>query len=299
MNLDPFEEKKIPVHPFVFFLRILLGIIKVPFFLVFFTLLFIYQFLIQIIPSPVIKRIFSRGCHIVFFKILLFLTGNYTIYEDSIPLSDYYFDFTDLPNINSGDLIISNFASYLNIFWFQYRYSPIYAIPVSSTSVVLKSWVSLLATIWTNDILSKGKQYSLSEAIKIAREQYAPLVIFPEGVPTNGNQIISFFPFGKNVNFNDMHIHIIGFIHKSLGESPNYVMNKKRDGFSHLFFMLCRFHPLMKICYALPQDVPPIDNGISNEWISKSRLLISKVLCLPLVDQFPPEEFFHFKNHND
>lgn len=288
-----------PVHFFVNIFRTIVAIIKIPFFIIIFTFFFMSHLATQIIPSEMFKRIFTRGVSIVLFRFLLFLTGNVQIYEAPSPLGEAYFEITDLPNPCRGDLIICNFASYLNLFWLQYEYSPLYAIPISSDEVIIKSTFSLLASIWGNYPLSKGKTLTLGQALTFASKQYSPLVIFPEGIPSNGQQITKFFEFGSKVDFSNIHIHVIGFINKSTGISPNYVMDKKGNALFHLFMMLGRSFATMKVFHSLPQNIPSANNGIDMEWIMKVRELLSKILDLPKVDAEPPDFFYQFKIHSE
>lgn len=279
-GINPFEITSTYIHPGLKFVRFFIPLFKLPLFIITFSLSFLYYILAMMIPIKFISTNLIKINSKISDRIILFLFGNVFISTEPTPLVDTFNDAGEVNTVNPGDIIISNFGSYLNIIWFQMQYSPYFVIPCDSRSVVVYSFFTIIARILSNIPIKSGKKATLEKVIKAAKENCCPIIIFPEGTPTNGSGIIQFTDFGENVDFSNTKFHIICFSHRSFGISPNFTFG---NGLSHVYKMLGRTMSSMKVKIALSQDIPRFDSKISSDWIQKVRIVMSKILRVPLL----------------
>ena len=279
-GINPFEVTSTFIHPGLKVFRFIISLLKLPVFTLIVTLSFLYYILAMIIPVTEIRTTLIKINSKIFDRILLFLLGNVFIPKEPTPLVDTFNEPGEINQVNPGDIIISNFGSYLNILWLQMEYSPYFVIPCDSQFVVVYSFFTILVSSLANIPMKNGKKANLEKVIKIAKENRSPVIIFPECTPTNGTGIIQFAEFGENVNFPETKFHIICFSHRSSGITPNFTFG---NGFYHLFQMLGRSMSSMKVKVALPQDVPQFNGIISKDWIQKVQIVMSKILRVPIL----------------
>ena len=271
---------------------------KFPFMMVLLSLSYAYSIFATLIPFYPLKRFISNYPSSFLFRIILGMTGIFSVKEQPTSLADSYSENEDMTDPQPGDIIISNCASYLNLFWLQYKFSPIYVIPCDQENVYVFNVFQLLALILSGKKLTCKLKKTLPDVLKVASDKLrCPIVIFPEGSVTNGKFIINFMDFGNDLDTEKIRFHIFGFVHDKLYISPNFTFG---NGFLHLFSMSGRFFSEMKVKMALPQDVKSFSSKhIDSEWIERCRCIISKITCLSLFD-ISGSEFQRFReNEND
>lgn len=236
----------------------------------------------SIVPVSIIKRIILKFTSKILFRILLYVSGLFSMNKQPTPLVDTYSALQEVKTPKGGDIIISNLASYLNILWFQFEYSPIFVIPCDETNVYVFGIFNLLIKILTCQPLKSTNKKALSHVVNSARKIGLPIVIFPEGSVTNGKYIINFREFGKGLDTNDINFYIYGFIHFDYIVSPNFTYG---NGFLHILQMLGRPFSGMKIKIALPQDIPKTEfNSIDASWISKCRKVMATIMGITVAN---------------
>lgn len=266
----------------------IIGLIKLPLFIILFSLSFLYYVIALMIPVPRIRKFINSTIVFILFRVMLLLTGYWSINQQPTPLVDTFVEPGEVNHPNPGDIIIANFSSYLNLFWLQSQYSPIFVIPVDANKMIRKNFYSLFLDIMAGDPVTKGKKTDLNKIISDARKYLVPVVIFPEQRVENGLGIIEFQEFGIGNDITDIHIHIFGFTHHFWDISPNFVTG---IGFIHLVHMLGRIFCSMKIKIAMPQDVPAIKENIDKKWIISTREVLATILRVPMIN-YP-------KKHNE
>ena len=274
-------------------------IIKIPFYIFFFGISYSYMVISKFIPNKKVSRIITRINSVFCFKILQILMGNMYTPIIPTPLIDSYMDAQQFEFPKPGDLIISNFSSYLNLFFLQKSFSPIFAIPNDETTVFLYSFYDLFLNIIMSKTLIKKNSQSLEYALQYAKNQHCPLVIFPEAVPTNGQCVIKFKPFGKGLDTQNLKVYIIGFNHKSPGISPHFTIG---NGYFHMFLMIGQVYSGLKMKAALPNDIPIMENGITTEWIENCRSILARIMRVPLSEDSYIDflnTYDNVKPHND
>ena len=279
-KINPFKTNYTFIHPVMKVFRIFIGIFKFPIFLFFFSISLFYFIFALIIPIKMIKKLLIRLNGFFFFKIILILFGNIYIPVQPTPLIETFNEPGELNPVSNGDIIISNFGSYINLFWLHYKYSPIFVIPTNSEMVMSYSFFNIFMSVITGTPLENGQKIKF-ETILNASKNTSPIVVFPECCPTNGDGILLFHPFGTSVDISNTTIHIYGFSHRSQGISPNFTHG---NSLSHIFQMLGRSMSGMKVNAALPQDIPKHNNKITPAWLNEVRRVIGTMLRVPLLD---------------
>jgi 1-acyl-sn-glycerol-3-phosphate acyltransferase len=163
--------------------RAVVACIKFPMFLILTSLSFFYDCLAFAVLIASLKKWIAR----VVFRILLLLCGVSHATAEVPPLQQTVLGAGDPAPIRGGDLIVANFGSHLDLFWLQSTYFPIFIIPAGSGLFSIHSIYSLFAAILTGSATSAGKRSPIGRAIQLARD--VPLVVFPEGRPTNGGDL--------------------------------------------------------------------------------------------------------------
>ena len=301
-GINPFESISNHIHPFLYFFRIIIALLKLPIFVICFSLSFLYFLLAMMIPSSNIKSTFIKINSKIFCRIFLLLMGNISILEIPTPLVDTFADSGEVRSINPGDIIFTNFGSYLNMFWLQMKYAPYFVIPHDSKSVEVHSFFIGFLRILKGFQTNNHPYFTLNEIIEKAKDDQCPIVIFPEGIPTNGTGILEFIEFDNQVNWENVNFHVFGFKHRSFGLSPNFTSG---NGLFHLFSMLGRSMAGMNVKIALPQDVPEFNKYNTKEWLSQIRKVMGEIMRIPLlsVNRDAAEKYYKHINlvkvHND
>lgn len=265
------------VHPVLRCVRIVVGILKLPLFLLMLSLSFLYYCIALLMPFA-IRSVVVKALSKVFFRILLLLLGHWYVSKEVACVEETTFGAGLEKFVEPGDVIIANFGSYLNLFWLQKEYAPLFAVPEQG-KLVTHSFYSLFLGIITGENVHSGKVVSLDEAIDIARSNGIPLVIFPERYYSEGTSVLPFSNFFDGSEQKDISFHIMGFIHRGDGVSANYTNG---SGVIHLFWMLGRSFASMKVRVAVTHLIPSLTKMSKGEWVEKTRMILGATLQIPL-----------------
>ena len=268
------------IHPVLFVTRLIVGIVKLPTFVLVFTLSFFYYSIALIIPIVEIRATIIKVVSRVCFRILLILTGNWSVTKEIACKKETTLGAGAEKEVKPGDVIISNFGSYLNLFWFQKEFCPTFVIPCGNY-LRLHSFYSLFLSIMSGDQMVNGEKFTLCEAVTSARESGFPLVVFPEGVLSDCTSVLEFRDFIQDSSYKDISFHIMGFIHRGRGVSPNYT---KGNSFFHLIRMIGRSIASMKVRIAAANEIPAFEDD-KMTWLRKCRKCLSDILRIPLYNK--------------
>ena len=280
--INPFTQPKFK-HPRTFKLfATIMFLIKLPFMLLIFPILSGYTVILSILPAGKVKHALTRLASYLIYKLVIFFTGTFSVYVQPTPLVDRYSDVAPPIKPKAGDLIISNFGSFINIFYLQGTFAPIYIVPLDDTHVLRKNFVILLIDIlMCRDLRVHGKKTTLNEVIELGKNKLsAPICVFPEAAPGNGQALLKFQKFGIGSELTDSHVSVIGFLNSNIGTSSDLVLGV--GAFWHIVMMFGRLCGTVKVRTALPQDVPNVpDEGINEKWISDCRTLMALIMRIP------------------
>ena len=282
-QVNPFKQPKFKNQAifrifsfFVFWLRF-------PFFIILFAFFFINTILISVIPKTKITRVFLRLFSYLFYKFIFIFTGTYTVNVQPTPLVDRYRDAMPFISPKAGDLIISNLGSFLNLFYIQGNFLPIYAVPYDREFVLKKNFMSLLIDhIFSRNFRSGGTKVKLSTLLEEGKNKfYSPVCIFPEAAPTNCTALLKFQTFGIGLELENVNVSVIGFLNTSVGICADFPLGISK--FWYIIGMFGRLIGVMKVRTALPQDIPKVpENGIDEKWINDCRTLMAAIMRIPL-----------------
>ena len=282
-NIDPFKQPRFK-NSFTFdLISISFFLLKLPILLIFLVFFMMYSLLLILLPrnriTNLITHLFSYG----FYKIFYVLVGIFAVDVQPTPLRDTYRDVMPFIKPKPGDLIISNLGSFLNLFFLQGFYSPIFVIPVDAVTVLKKSFFSILFDlIYSRNLRLTGKRIRLDDLLLQAKSKYSsPVCIFPECAPTNGTCVLQFQSFGIGMHLDTNNISVIGFLHHSIGFCHDLVLGSNVG--LYLIHVFGQMFGTLKVRTALPQDIPPIsEDGIDEKWIKEVRRLMALIMRIPL-----------------
>jgi len=280
--VNPFKPPQFK-HAFTFKLfSTFLFLIRFPFMIIMLGVISGYIMILSLLPSGKTKHALMKLASFLLYKVVVFFTGTFSVNIQPTPLVDRYSDVAPFIKPKAGDLIISNFGSFMNILFLQGNFAPIFVVPLDDTHVLKKSFVILLVDIFAcRDLRRHGVKTTLNEVLEIGKNKlFSPVCIFPEAAPGNGQALLKFQKFGIGSELTDVGVSIIGFLNSNIGVSSDLVIGT--GAFWHIVQMFGRLCGTVKVRTALPQDVPRVpDNGISEKWISDCRTIMALIMRIP------------------
>ncbi|KAL0211818.1 hypothetical protein RCL1_005444 [Eukaryota sp. TZLM3-RCL] len=164
---------------------------------------------------PYGQRFVLRYCHFLSMSVLLRILGFVNIKF----LSNRDQVFGQPPNLKpphvpSHSLLIANFSSLVDPLVLSFRHSCYFAIPLVKqdnqevNQVRFYSLSSLMLRLLF-PVIPHPTPIDLSEAMRKSWSRHCPLVLFPEGIPTNNRGILKLHPFSLDLNL-DFDVFIIG-----------------------------------------------------------------------------------------
>ncbi|KAG1243571.1 hypothetical protein G6F68_015777 [Rhizopus microsporus] len=113
-------------------------------------------------------------------------------------------------SVKDGDIIISNWTSYVDILYLAYKFNPVFTQVYSNTTQVKKIslWQAIRSVNQIPPATPTSTVYDIKELSLKAKEQgWGPIVIFPEGTTTNGRALLKFVPLSfDDVDLNRFHL---------------------------------------------------------------------------------------------
>ncbi|PVU92709.1 hypothetical protein BB561_003665 [Smittium simulii] len=204
----------------------------------------------------------------------------------------------------SGDLILSNHSSYIDVLYFISKYNPVFVEIDNATLYMkpLKGWSAIASSCSKPTALLNAKHaQSLKSICEEARNyNLGPVVIFPENTTTNGQALLQLLPIFSNFENIDekSNIFITSIKYPSKEFSPTFPMG---NPFSHFFWLNSRFYNQIIVTNVDAADCPKffydsssksgnavspaldninIDKEINSTLISCSKLRQTKLTAL-------------------
>ncbi|KAJ3308977.1 hypothetical protein HDV04_000582 [Boothiomyces sp. JEL0838] len=181
-------------------------------------------------------------------RLILFLSGFYWIDSSSVQIKKLL---KPNPVGNGRKLIIANHSSYLDILYFNFRFSPIF-LQVSKEGKVrgVSGWQMLGEC---SQILDFTDGMTLKEYLKEDRTNL-PLVIFPEGTTSNGRGVLQFLPVFEGFNPQEFNlcVQIVGLKYEWSEFCPCYTTGHMLN---HYWRVLNQFSNSLKVLYLDPSQI--------------------------------------------
>ncbi|KAI9228869.1 MAG: hypothetical protein DHS80DRAFT_22911 [Piptocephalis tieghemiana] len=159
------------------------------------------ELLIFIIPVPVLQRAIHRPLTAVTARLTLLLAGFWSIPSRIVTLRKGRSIAKKVEPIRSGDLLITNHTSYVDILYLMFRalgipsrYDPVFTrCYTDSPKVSLVSPWEAMRTCGQVYEKTPATAMTLEEACSMARRKHqGPVVVFPEGTTSNGRALLAF-----------------------------------------------------------------------------------------------------------
>ena len=296
------------ISNFSYIFNIILWMMKMPLFISL-NLLHLIHFLIsRVLYFTFLKRYLIRLSSIIVGFLIRIVSGYFYVpiqqknikknEKEKEKINDF-----DTSEISAGDIIISNYPSYLDLIYLQNKFTPVFFIPKDSKHVEMKQFHQIFFESFipinndenntNNDISNSNKYIENDEAIQIAKNELkCPIILLPEATKTNCSSIIKFNDF--EADFENTKVFILGIKHpnKTQNTEPNYVSG---SFLKHFILSLGVLSNSLELNFCNEKDVP--DFKSDNESISKCRTIISELSGLPFYDN--NEKSSNTKLHND
>ncbi|KAF9328980.1 hypothetical protein BG006_007917 [Podila minutissima] len=178
----------------------------------------------------------------------------------------------------SGQIIISNWSSYIDILYLAFRYDPVFTQIYSETLTVRQ--VSLWQALWLSGSYPElapaagVETLSLMEFTKAMHKKGAgPVVVFPEGTTTNNRAILKFVPIFKEwqVPETSIDISILALKYDYRKFAPTFTVgldNSYHRG--HLFRTCAQFVNTLSVKSLNPEESPSNPNFSAMEGLSST-----------------------------
>ncbi|KAJ2821941.1 Vacuolar protein sorting protein vps66, partial [Coemansia sp. 'formosensis'] len=252
---------------------------------------------------PSIKRVWTRCTQAIWARLALFIIGFYHIDAKTVSLQKGRRTNTRNAKktgaVLSGDIIIANHASYIDILYLVAKYSPVF-IEVDNASTYARPislWAALTSPARQTPALLPAKEARpLRDITEYARLNYlGPVIVFPENATSNGRALLQFLPmFEDAANLDEKSsIHILTFKYPFHSFSPAYSVGSQ---LGHLFDMCCQVYSLL-VVRKLEQDETPqikesamfcdagsepvdLDEAVKEKLLQLSRLRMTKLTAM-------------------
>eukprot|EP00033_Pygsuia_biforma_P006769 GCRY01007635.1.p1 GENE.GCRY01007635.1~~GCRY01007635.1.p1 ORF type:complete len:349 (-),score=37.34 GCRY01007635.1:58-1104(-) len=173
--------------------------LRFPLIAVFWLLFSFFSSISIVIPVFALQRAFSRFIHVIFCRILLWLSGIFWINSSNANTPRKQ----RIANLNApthGDIVVANYSGYLDILFLAQKYTPQFVFlptedgdkknSVDCSVVPLSTVSALLHTIW-NTHFSQSQAVPLSSVLESSRNRKSgPVVVFPELTCSNGVSLL-------------------------------------------------------------------------------------------------------------
>ncbi|KAL0090755.1 hypothetical protein J3Q64DRAFT_1013733 [Phycomyces blakesleeanus] len=217
-------------------------------------------------PLAFAHRLWTRFFSALLLRLVLFFSGFFYIKTETISLRKGRGTNSTKPQFNvcSGDIVVSNWTSYIDILYLACRWDPVFTqiFPVENKVCRVSLWQAI-RLCGSTPIMSaadagvdKKDLWTLKELAKKAKEQHwGPVIVFPEGTPSNGRALLQFSPIFKDFKSTDrgIAIHGMAFKYEYSNLPPSYTVGNM---FFHYASICSQFYNYMTIKQLSDEDTP-------------------------------------------
>ncbi|KAG0267075.1 hypothetical protein BG011_009147 [Mortierella polycephala] len=221
-------------------------------------------------PLPPLHRIYSRLISAILLRVILVLLGFFWIRHEVVTLKRgrgsgaSKAQSSSRKQATSGELIVCNWSSYIDVLYLAFRYNPVFTQIYSETLTVrqVSLWEALCQSGSYPDLSPPEgvETLPLMDFVKAMYKKGAgPVVIFPEGTTTNNRAILKFIPIFKDCSVPEtsVDISIVALKYDYSKFAPTFTIgldNSYRLG--HLFRTCAQFYNTLSV-KSLASDESP------------------------------------------
>eukprot|EP01111_Echinosteliopsis_oligospora_P009874 TRINITY_DN2977_c0_g2_i1.p1 TRINITY_DN2977_c0_g2~~TRINITY_DN2977_c0_g2_i1.p1 ORF type:complete len:339 (+),score=51.14 TRINITY_DN2977_c0_g2_i1:64-1080(+) len=286
----------------------LLVILRFPLLLVFSILFYTLSFIASLIPVAILRRPIKRIIDAIGARLCLLLMGFHWISSRDVSLSrSKPGTKVTARRIKSGDIMITNHTSYVELLYLTFRFSPVFtAVPNmwkedSFIGLIPRTFLEALSDIIYFPIHSSPEAQPIDVVLKSANStKSGPVVIFPEAATTNGRAFIQPVPMFSSLD-SCPSVHIFTFKYNYVDFSPAYTAG---SFWWHLIRLLAQVNNSMEVRAMKPDETPTLPSSHSpssselREWEKEiySRLVSVCGTRLSSLNSLQKRDFLNYWN---
>ncbi|KAI9506301.1 Vacuolar protein sorting protein vps66 [Coemansia spiralis] len=166
--------------------------------------------------------------------------------------------------VQSGDIIIANHVSYVDILYLIAKYTPVFVEMDNATTFArpITAWEALRAPARMPPALLQAKDaQTLKSITEEARlKKLGPVIVFPESATSNGRALLQLLPvFEEFGNLDEKStIHIMAFKYPFQSFSPAYSVGNQMG---HLFELCCQVYNSISVRVLEHEEAPRVANS--------------------------------------
>ncbi|KAG0077125.1 hypothetical protein BGZ90_007672 [Linnemannia elongata] len=221
-------------------------------------------------PVAPLHKIYHRLVSAIFIRAILVLLGFFWIKNETVTLRrgrSGAGSRAQAPSRRaspSGELIVSNWSSYIDILYLAFRYDPVFTQMYSTTLTVrqITLWEALRqAGSYPELSPPEGVEtFPLLDFVKdVHKSGSGPVVIFPEGTTTNNRAILKFVPIfkGWSVPETSIEIRIMALKYDYQKFAPTFTVGLDNSyRFGHLFRTCAQFYNTLSVKTLAQEESP-------------------------------------------
>ncbi|KAG0045992.1 hypothetical protein BGZ83_008808 [Gryganskiella cystojenkinii] len=224
-------------------------------------------------PLGPVRKLYHRFVSAFFLRIILGLLGFFWIKTEVVTLkrgrAGSSRQHTPARKNNTGELIISNWSSYIDVLYLAFRYDPVFTQIYSDTLTVRPiSLMEALKLSGSYPELSPPAGVETLPLLEFVKAQHKrnpgqPVVVFPEGTTTNNRAILKFVPIFKDcaVPETSIDIKILALKYDYHKFAPTFTVGLTNAYYwGHLFRTCAQFYNRMSVKILNPEESPSNSN---------------------------------------
>ncbi|KAJ2803614.1 Lysophosphatidic acid:oleoyl-CoA acyltransferase 1 [Coemansia guatemalensis] len=262
----------------------------------------------SLLVVPSVRRAWSRCTRSVLAGLALFVLGFYWVDSKTVGLQKGRRTSKEVRqrgqkkqqrNVSSGDIIIANHLSYIDVLYMVAKYNPVFIEIDNATTYArpVSMWSALRSPARQTPALLQAKD---ARPLKAITEEarvgcLGPVVVFPENATSNGRALLQFLSVFEEVENQDEKsaIHIMAFKYPFQSFSPAFSVGNQ---LTHLFRLGCQMYNSMTV-RILEQDEAPriadsamfcdedaepvdLDEAVKAKLLQLSRLRMTKLTAM-------------------
>lgn len=220
----------------------------------------------SILVVPSVKRAYGQCTRAVIARTALFVMGFYSIDAKTTSLQRGRRNnaTSQSAGVQSGDIIVANHVSYLDILYLVWQYNPVFVEIDNATTYmrVITAWSALRGCArQTPALLPAQEARTLKSITQMARVQkLGPVVVFPENATTNGRGLLRLLPVFEDAEQLDEKsiIHLVAFKYPFQSFSPSYSVGNQM---AHLIQLCCQIYNQLVVRRLDQREAPKVGDS--------------------------------------
>ncbi|KAJ1730436.1 Vacuolar protein sorting protein vps66 [Coemansia biformis] len=252
---------------------------------------------------PSVRRGWSLCTRSVLARVALLVLGFYSIDTKTVGLQKGRRGAADKAQGSgkpkSGDIIIANHASYVDVLYLVAKYNPVF-LEMDNASVrarPISMWAALRAPALRTPALLPAKDARPLKAIteEARLRRLGPVVVFPENATSNGRALLQFLSVFEETENQDEKsaLHVVALKYPFQAFSPAYSVGSQ---LVHLFRLCCQVYSSLVVRVLEQSEAPRVadsalfcdadadpvdlDDAIRDKMLQLSRLRMTKLSAM-------------------